>query len=106
MIVTVSALRVGRTYVADSDSSKLVAYLRASTDETVLVLINIDDQPVRDYGISLRTGPLSGKYNVLSLLDDSTYSQLQASQAGGFDEYIPVGEIPPYSVAVLQLAQQ
>jgi len=31
-----SALRVGETYVPNSDSSKLVAYLRASEEETIL----------------------------------------------------------------------
>jgi alpha-amylase len=101
-----SALRVGQTHVAGSDSNKLVAYVRASTDETVLVLINIDDQPVRDYSISLGTGPLSGEYNIVSLLDDLTYNPLQANASGGFDDYVPVDEIPPYSVAVLQLNRQ
>jgi glycosidase len=100
-----SALRVGQTYVGESDSSKLVAYLRASADETVLVLINIDDQPVRDYSISLSRGPLSGEYNPVSLLDDLTYNPLQANGTGGFDEYVPLDEIPPYSAIVLQLTQ-
>ncbi|HEX5836529.1 MAG TPA: alpha-amylase family glycosyl hydrolase, partial [Anaerolineales bacterium] len=101
-----SALRVGQTYVAESDSNKLVAYVRASADETVLVLINIDDQPVRDYSISLSTGPLSGEYDALPLLGDLTYNPLQANASGGFDDYVPAEEIPPYSVAVLQLTQQ
>ena len=101
-----SALRVGQTYVAESDSNKLVAYVRASTDETVLVLINIDDQPVRDYSISLGTGLLSGEYEVQSLLDETTFSSLLANEPGGFDDYIPLEEIPPYSVYVLQLNQK
>ena len=101
-----SALRVGQTYVAGSDSNKLVAYVRASADETVLILINIDDQPVRDYSISLGRGPLSGEFNIVSLLDDLTYNPLQANASGGFDDYVPAEEIPPYSVAVLQLTQQ
>ncbi len=33
------ALRVGSTYVAESNSKKLVVYLRASKDENLLVLI-------------------------------------------------------------------
>jgi glycosidase len=101
-----SALRVGQTYVAESDSNKLVAYVRSSADETVLVLINIDDQPVRDYSISLDTGPLSGEYEVQSLLDETTFNSVLASEPGGFDDYIPLEEIPPYSVYVLQLNQQ
>lgn len=101
-----SALRVGQTYVAESDSNKLVAYLRASSGETVLILLNIDDQPVSDYEIKLSTGPLSGVYNARSLLDDIAYNTVQANEAGGFDEYVPLDEIPPYSVIILQLIPQ
>ena len=101
-----SALRVGQTYVAESDSDKLVAFVRASSDETVLVLLNIDDQPVSNYEINLSTGPLSGVYNARSLLDDLTYNTVQANEAGGFDEYVPLDEIPPYSVIILQLIPQ
>jgi len=100
-----SALRIGKTYVAESDSNKLVAYLRTSEDETILALFNIDDKPVSSYGIDLSTGPLSGSYEAVSLLDDSTVSPLQANDAGGFDDYVPMQEIPPYSVIILQLTK-
>jgi alpha-amylase len=99
-------LQVGETYVAESDSSKLVSYLRASDDETVLVVMNIDDQPVSDYDISLGAGPLSGNYNAVSLLDDASFSQLQANDSGGFDQYVPLEEIPPYQVIILQLNKE
>ena len=97
---------MGDTYVAKSDSRKLLSYLRASDEEAVLVLINMDDQPVSSYDINLDTGPLSGNYTVTSLMDDSTYSPLQANTRGGFDKYVPVAEIPPYSVIILQLNKQ
>jgi glycosidase len=101
-----AALRVGDTYVAKSDSSKLLSYLRAGDEEAVLVLINMDDRPVSSYDINLDTGPLSGSYTVTSLMDDSNYSPLQANAKGGFDKYVPVAEIPPYSVIILQLNKQ
>ena len=101
-----SALQVGKTYVAKSDSSKLLSYLRANEEETVLVLINMDDKPVISYDLSLATGPLSGNYTVTSLTDDSAYNALQANAKGGFDKYVPIEEVPPYSVTILQLNQQ
>ena len=103
---THSALRVGKTFVAESDSNKLVAYLRSSAAEAVLVLINIDDQPIREYSISLGAGTLSGEYKIVSLLDESAYNPLLANGAGGFDEYVPLDQIPPYSVFILQLIPQ
>jgi glycosidase len=101
-----AALRVGNTFVAKSDSSKLLSYLRADDKEAVLIVINLDDKPVTNYDINLDTGPLSGNYTVTSLLDASTYSPLQANAKGGFDRYIPIEEIPPFSVIILQLNKQ
>ena len=100
------ALQIGETYVAESNSSKLVSYIRASEEETVLVLINIDDAPVTDYELSLSTGPLSGDYNAASLLDDSAITPLQANDKGGFNAYTPLAEIPAYAVMVIQLTHK
>ncbi len=101
-----SALRTGNTYVAKSSSSKLLSYLRANDEEAILVIINMDDQPATNYDISLDKGPLSGNYTVTSLMDSSTYNPLQANAKGGFDKYVPIDEIPPYSVIILQLNRQ
>jgi len=100
------ALRIGRTYVAESNSNKLVSYLRASREETVLVVINLDDAPVTDYQLEVGAGPLSGNYAAASLLDDSTISSLQANDKGGFDAYTPLAEIPPYTVMIIELTPQ
>ena len=101
-----AALRVGKTSVAESNSNKLVAYLRASKDETVLAVINIDDSPVTDPQLELSVGPLSGSYRALSLLDESTLAPLEANAKGGFDAYTPLPEIPPYGVIMIQLTPQ
>src|SRR5215207_43596 len=100
------ALRIGMTYVAKSNSNKLVSYLRASREETVLVMINLDDAPVTDYQLEVGAGPLSGNYAAASLLDDSTISSLQANDKGGFDAYTPLAEIPPYTVMIIELTPQ
>jgi hypothetical protein len=39
-------------------------------------------------------------------MDASTYSPLQANAKGGFDKFVPIAEIPPYSVIILQLNKQ
>ncbi len=100
------ALQAGETYVAESNSSKLVSYLRTSEEETVLVVINIDDAPVTEYELNLSTGPLSGSYTAASLLEDSTINPLRANDKGGFDAYTPLAEIPPYRVIVIQLTHE
>jgi glycosidase len=101
-----SALRIGKTNVAGSNSNKLLSYLRVSNDERLLVVINIDDEPVTDYKLDLSVGPLSGQYTATSLLDASTIASLQANDKGGFDEYVPLSELPPYSIFIIQLTPQ
>jgi alpha-amylase len=100
-----SALRIGKTFVADSKSNKLVSYLRASKDETLLIIINIDDAPVSGYDLELSTGPLSGQYTAALLPDGTTINPFTANAKGGFDAYTPLNEIPPYSVLIIQLTQ-
>jgi glycosidase len=100
------ALQTGQTYVAESTSSKLVPYLRVSEEETLLVLINIDDAPVTGYELNLSSGPLTGTYTAASLLGDSAVNPVEANATGGFDAYISLEEIPPYSVFIIQLAPQ
>jgi glycosidase len=100
-----SALRIGKTFVADSKSNKLVSYLRASKDETLLIIINIDDAPVSGYDLELSMGPLSGQYTAALLPDGTTINPFTANAKGGFDAYTPLNEIPPYSVLIIQLTQ-
>jgi glycosidase len=101
-----SALRIGKTYVVESNSNKLLSYLRTGNDGSLLVVINIDDEPVTDYHLELSLGPLSGQYTASSLLDASTLNSLQANDKGGFDEYIPLPELPPNSMFIIQLTSQ
>lgn len=100
------ALHTGKTYVAQSSSSRLVAYLRQSDEETLLVVINIDDAPVSEYQLEISRGDLSGSYRANSLLDNTPVESLQANEAGGFEAYTPLAEIPPYAVFVIELTPQ
>lgn len=100
------ALQFGETFVAESNSSKLVSYIRANKEETILVVINIDDASVTDYDLNLSMGPLSGNYTAASLLDDAMINALQANDKGGFDAYTPLAEIPAYAAMVIQLTHE
>jgi len=100
-----SALRIGTTLVANSNSKKLVAYVRSSSDENLLILINLDDQPVSAYTLEIANGPFSGAYKAASLLDQSAITPPAINAKGGFDAYTPLAEIPPYSIFVIQLTK-
>jgi glycosidase len=99
-----TALRIGKTFVAESNSNKILSYLRVSSEETLLVLINIDNEGLTNYKLNLTLGPLSGQqYLAASLLDNSTITSLQANDKGGFNDYLPLVELPPYSIFIIQL---
>jgi alpha-amylase len=102
------ALRVGQTYVLNSGHSKVAAYLRTVKDEVLLIVFNIDNAPVNNYDldVDIAIGPLSGSYTAQSLLDDSTINPITVNDKGGFDGYIPLPELPPYSIIVVQLTPQ
>ena len=89
-------------YVAESNSRKLVAYLRAGGDDVLLTLVNLDDQPISNYTLDLSIGPLTGDYQVASLLDNSAMAQVTANDKGGFKDYTPLPEIPAYGTFILQ----
>ena len=82
-----------------------MAYIRASESETLLILINIDDKPITDFNLDLSVGPLSGEYTLTSLLDETAFPNLPANTKGGFDNYIPMAELPPYSTYIIQLTK-
>jgi glycosidase len=98
-----SALSRGVTEVVKADAKRLVAYLRASEDQTVLVIINVDDQPATGYTLTLANGPLAGAYTITTLFGEGTATPPTVSATGGFEAYTPLAEIPPYAVLVLEL---
>jgi alpha-amylase len=107
-----AALRVGEYVPVDSNASQILAFLRTSKDEVVLVINNLGKEPLSDYGLTLTRGPLSGEYRAVPLfgaqfLDkkDKLLAPVISSE-GGFENYMPLPEgvsLPAYSSLVIQL---
>ena len=98
-----AALRVGEYTQVRADNDALLSFLRVSQEETVLVIINLGDEAVRDYALSLTEGPLSGSYQGVLLLGNGTVKNLRAGSTGGFEDYQPLGAVPANGVIVIQL---
>ena len=98
-----AALRVGETYVIPSEPQGVYAVLRASKDETVLVVVNLDSAPVSEYHLSLDSGPLSGSYAVAPLLGEGAFYGPMVNSQGGFDAYRPLSTLEANGVYILQL---
>lgn len=97
------ALRVGDMTVLDSDSANVYAFIRHSAEETVLVLINLSDEAVSDYGLSLESSGLSGSFNGETVLGTGDVSTLTLDAQGGFSGYVPMESLAAYSTTVIVL---
>jgi len=101
-----AALRVGSYTLVNSASSKVLAFLRQSKDETVLVIINLGKEALTDYGLSLASGPLSGKYSLFPLLGEGKFTSPVINERGGFTDYLPLPELPANGLIILQLQKK
>lgn len=97
------ALRQGDYVAVESGSRKLYAFIRQHADETLLVLINLDDEPISDYGLTLTEGSVTvGTLEVI--FGQGEVAPLSLNAAGGFDAYQPFAEVAPHSTTVIRLA--
>jgi glycosidase len=100
------SLRVGDLNIISPSSSGLLSFLRNSTQESILVIINLTDEPVADYQLSLKESSLAaGTYTAVSLLSEAVLEDLVVESDGSFNGYRPCQQIPPYSTLVIALTQ-
>jgi glycosidase len=98
-----AALRVGDLYLAQTPATSVLASLRVSQAETVLVVINLGPDPLTDYKLTLAAGPLKNHYRAVAILGAGSGADLAANAQGGFDGYQPGASLPAYGVAIYQL---
>jgi len=95
------ALRTGATTLVKPSVSTLFASLRTSAEEQILVLINLSDEPVQAFTLSVASSPLAvGDYQLESLLGEWD-AVLSVDQNGGFTLESPLA-IQPYQTLILQ----
>jgi glycosidase len=99
---THETLRIGDWREVKVKDERIYAFLRHSDDETLLVLINLSDEPVGDYSLSLVKGPLS-EGRASEVLTGVSVSALAVNTDGGFDSYAPLAEMAAYSTYIIQL---
>ena len=98
------ALQVGEYSPVESEDNDLLALLRVSQEEIVLVIINLNKNIARDYDLTLGGGSLAGTYRAFPLYGSAAVlPDLTANDKGGFDDYRPLPEIPGEGMVVIQL---
>ena len=96
------ALRVGDLVGVDTNTSKVYAILRTTAKEAVLVLINLDKEPVTNLQLSFTSQNLKGSYSLQALVGEGSFVALNTGENGVVANYQP-GTLAPYANLVLQL---
>ena len=97
------SLRTGGWILVESDPGRLIAFLRHSDDETLLVLINPSRKTVDDYSLTLESGPLSSETEATLLFGEGIPTAAELNQAGGFTNYKPLDTLPAQSTFIIAL---
>jgi glycosidase len=99
------ALRVGDWTLVEANSARLYTFLRHTENEIILVIINFNRNPVQadDYSLELVDGLFDGGVTAVTLYGNETTTAPQINASGSFTNYIPLTEIPPQSVHIIQL---
>jgi len=95
------ALQQGDLTAVDSSDSGLYAFLRHTNDQTLLVLINLGDEPISDYTLTLDESDLDLS-SVTVVYGDGGATTPELNADGGFDAYTPIDDIAPYSTIVIE----
>ncbi len=103
---THSALRVGNFTALKSSDNKVYSFIRQSSDETILVVINLSDGAVSDYKLSVAKTTLTGDLKGSVLFGDGTVTTLTLGDGGAIKDYTPLAALAPFSTTIIRLESQ
>jgi glycosidase len=96
------ALRIGEWAEVDTGNESLVAFLRHTEAETLLILINTSHDPVSDYDLALFAGSLAGDVSSRLLYGEGDLIEPEVNNGGGFSSYKPLEELLPQSTYIIE----
>lgn len=97
------ALQTGALVPLASSSSRVYAFMRQTTQETLIVIFNFHNEPVDNYHLSLESGSLADITTAEMLYGSGTPSAPTLNDTGGFADYVPLAALPPRSVTIFAL---
>ncbi len=97
------AIRYGSISSLSTNNTGVYAALRVSEKETILILINLTNNPINNYVLSLQTASLpDGSYQISPVLGTGMGPGIIIS-GGKFINLQPLAELTPYSTYILQI---
>lgn len=98
------ALLNGDLIPVDSSESSILAFLRHRDDQTLLVIINLGDEAITNYTLTLEDSELDLSSATL-IYGDGEVVPPELNDTGGFDAYTPLDDIAPYSTIVIGFSE-
>jgi len=100
------ALRTGSISSVSTNNTGVYAAVRVSTDEIILILVNLTKNPQLNYTLSLNSNTLpDGSYQIDPIFGAGMTASLNVS-GGVFNNSQPLGEIPPFSTTILLITRK
>lgn len=96
------ALQHGDMILFESADNRVLAFARHAPEQTLIVLINMDDKPTTDYALS-GSLPNVTFVEAVSLLDGEIVAAPELGGYGTITGYQPVPELPADSIMVIEL---
>ncbi len=97
------ALQFGDFASLPTGSSRVYAVVREYQGKSLLVLINMGDKPVSDYGIDLKFNQAPGNYVLQPLFGSGDLATVTLDADGTMPDYRPLEELPANLRLVLEL---
>jgi alpha-amylase len=100
------ALQYGETILVDSSYRATWGYLRYTTDETLFVVHNLDDNVAEEYTFTIEESPFTGftSAELIFSTHEAEVALPELNEQGGFVDYIPIATpLPPFSLYVIRL---
>lgn len=98
-----SALRVGSFTPLKSSDHKVYSFIRQSSDEAVLVVINLSDTAISDYTLGVTKSKLTGDLKGTVLFGNQSAEAPKLGDGGAIADYTPLATLAPYSTTIIQL---
>lgn len=97
------ALRTGAIRVIeDTGSANIIAFLRYTDSEVILVILNLRPRDLDKYGITLEASPISPSARMTVLYGDADLPAPIINENGGFENYMPLSVLPARSTIILK----
>ena len=106
------ALQTGATLPIEGGAEPVIGWLRTARGRVLLSVVNVSDEPVSDYGLTLDGGPLCGPVTARLVssvgaggpgVDPVAPTSPTVTAGGGLDGYAPLPVLPPRSGFLIAL---